>query len=585
MGLFNKKAKNYYIKYFPGGGSHGITSTYVDELIEDFTGLPLHKTFNMFAGSSIGSINASALNTPENTTRSAENAKYNSRSFRYALMRVMDRALPYKSFFYPRQILIGVPNLLYQGFAESQRFLSRETDKVLNRSLQYLQKQKFWPFERKIGYIRPFSRLHDKLAKPINDFMIRVFEPVVKSTFYDIDGLHKEMEKELESIDTQQAPKLQDTLISHHSIAFNVTRNQPAYFVHIKDPETNETLHISDEELPLHDMCCRSSAAQTIFQHFKDENGEYYADSADTDTVKTSATTVRRTFGSEYQPVAISIGTGYKTRGFKFDLHSVFYTILGQLLHIRPFATAHNVGKEMKDLALEIGKENIFEINRSREAEVQAQKYDEIKKNGQLRPLLRIFGAEAIRESYHNEVENCPDSLFLIDSREKSFRVLNRFGYAMAWEHALEIAELSKDLLHNAAAYGHITKSEAESRIQAISALFNDNALIEINAIKDMRQNAANDEFSRIKTEKTVSGNFKAYKEEMYKKWPFLQDLKKLFKETATKPEDYEKTPFVPLRFGSALSLPGDPESRQKSSEISNARTDISDSAPSHRVA
>lgn len=583
------------MRYFQGGGNYGIIPTYVDELIEDLTQLPLHESFNMFAGSSIGSQHASALNMPK--TKGSREAKMTARGFRYTLMEVSRQIFPHKSHYYLRQAAAEIPKLIHEFFVKAEELGAEKLDKTLNRninrirrvgkrSIDSIQKLSLKPLtddgynsessdDLKRSYpvaIHPFRSFYKRVLLPLNNLIDRGLEYLLEKSRYDIDDLHHILKVRFSDPVTGEEPTLEDSLISQHVTSYNFTVDEPAYFFHYRDPVNLKSKHVSDPGLRVSDMLCRSSAAQTVFQPFKGDNGDIYFDIAHFDNASSATSDLQGHLPARYRPKIVIAGTG--ARDYNMDASD-----LRNMLFIRQLAgpmgaallgipQKHIMRKEMKDLARDIGEENIVNINRSLSSDEHIAKYERLREKGAFRTLVSIFGSHAIRESVKNELENIPD-FAMFDSRDRQLRTMNKFGFATAWENAVEIVKISRELVENAEYHKRISPEEARQRLEAIDSLFEDD--------NQERPSKAGKKIAANQNTSPRPEEIRVFREEMYRKWPFLEDLKTYFNATGTSLNDYDKTPFVPLRFGEALSDPKEleqkpsPEDQRKDPDMPRA--------------
>ena len=560
------------MRYFQGGGNYDIAPTYVDELLEDLTQLPLHKSFNMFAGSSVGSQHAAALSMPQ--SKGSQEARTDARGFRYFLMDVSRDVFPHKSAYYIRQAAVEIPKLMFEFFAKAAELSAHNLDKMINKNLGRLKKGTSQTLlaVRKLSLdpfrdekeddtstlkgtypviIKPFGFVHDNVVEPFNGLVDKGLEYLLEKSRYDIQVLRRKLKRRFSDSETGEEPTLKDSLISLHVTSYNYTLDEPAYFFHYRDPVTLKSKHVSDPDLSVSDMLCRSSAAQTVFQPFRGDNGNIYFDIAHFDTAASAHSDLKGHIDSKTKPTIVVVGQGIRENNVRgADMRNML--LIRQLSG--PMGAAligipqrHIRKKEMKDLAREVGQDNIIEINRSLSLEENGKKYKDIWQSGDIRTLVKLFGKQAIRQSAQNEADNIPDFPFF-DSRDEKLRILNRFGFAMAWENAVQIVKLSRDLIQNAKTNKQITAQEAEIRLAAIESLFHEN-------MTDIVE-PANSNKPQTETEIKRQADIDAFRRKMYEKWPFLEDLKTYFHAMGTCIDDYDTTPFVPLRFGTALSDP-----------------------------
>ncbi len=548
------RQKTYYVFYIPGGGIYGVIPTYPMEFIEDLTGLKVSQLFNMASGSSVGSLEATALNIPKHP--GGTEPRYSARDMRENLMIDVLDIFPPKAFYYGRQMVAELVKLTHEFFTGLFEIAAERCDSGINYGLNSAHSliSRLNPYKaggnqdgRAAFFepynVKPFAAVYKHTFGRWNDFVDGLIEKLLEACRYDIRVLEQKLHNRFAYPDGT-LPKLDETLISHHVTSTDITTGDPAYFLHVRDPKTGESVHVSDENLESDDMVCRSTAAQTVFQPYKARNGHHYIDIAHFDTARSALSDIERFVGKGYKIKLVIFGTGNEEK--KIDTHQLRNMLfLRQLIgrmgaHLLGIPQNHIRKKELKDLERSLGKENIIYIDRHRARELLEAKYSLKSGNGSgIKEAINLFGKVAVARTRMMELNDIPKSAFF-DVTKEHVDLVNKFGYATVWENAVPLIELSKDLVRNAVTHGRITKQDGDERIRFIDSLtdvpddldaaFHDAATLEDESKDDNRRR------------------------EIYRKWPFLKDLQTVFSEAQKGADGKPLTTFTPLKYGGAMT-------------------------------
>lgn len=469
MALRNKtddKTQKYYVLHIPGGGLWGILPIVTLKFLETMTQLPLSKQFNMSSGSSTGSIPLTALNVPR--SENSDEARYSASDMLDFYKKIGPRIFPARRGYYVRQMVMDLTKLGHDFFTAISILTSSRLDQLINFSIN---KPALWvhgKLDRKMPYdpvdTRAFRSLHKWIFTPVNNKIKAGIDYLIEQSRYDIAVLARILDATMRYEDTDERVKFGNTLISHHVTAHNLTRDEPAIFFHFKDPNTKKTDFLSDAEMDLDQMVLGSCAAQTIFKSPTLRNGETYVDIADFDTMRTPISSIDRHADKKLDIKLVTIGTGVNDRQIDVDsmngmlfLQQMMADLGGYLFGIRK-----RYINKMADMDLEyrLGAENITRINIPAIQESLRPDYLEDPRTPEI--------AKAMGVDLNDLITTSLPSSDLFDSRPENIKNLESLGWIMAFKNLDTLMPLCCDLVENAVDMGHITRDQADERLQLI---------------------------------------------------------------------------------------------------------------------
>lgn len=464
------KQRPYYVLYIPGGVLWGIMPLVMSRFLEDITQLPLSKQFNMFAGSSTGSIILGGLNLPKQT--GSTEPKYSAADVLDFYKTIGPHIFPRRKAYYERQLVMDVFKLTHELLRETLDVFADKLDDainfVINRAGARLHEMSGKKGVYKSGDWQIFRTVNKRLITPVNKRIGKGIDYLLAASRYDIGVLRRALDATFRHGDSKERVKLPETLISHHVTAMNVTRNDPAIFFHYKNPETGETEYVSDPDFDLDDLSTASSAAPTIFEVHQARNGDHYTDIAFFDTPQTCINSLHGQTKEKLNIRLVMLGTGKVDQEIDVKrLNSMLFLqqLIGRLgRHLLGLPQRFIMKRDLLSLKQSLGAENVIEID------YQVNHYDLHKKHANDPRVQRIAGhlglnlndrdhmAEIARLENHN----------LFDSSPEAISTLINTGWDMVWENLDTILPLARDLVRNSQGMGHISAEEADSRINLI---------------------------------------------------------------------------------------------------------------------
>ncbi|MBI2233737.1 MAG: phospholipase, partial [Micavibrio aeruginosavorus] len=306
------------------------------------------------------------------------------------------------------------------------------------------------------------------MITPINKRIGKSIDFLLAASRYDIGVLRRALDATFRHSDTKERIKLQETLISHHVTAMNVTRNDPAIFFHYKNPETGKTEHVSDPDFDLDDLSTASSAAPTIFEVHQARNGDHYTDIAFFDTPQTCINSLHGQTNEKLDIRLVMLGTGKVDQEIDVKrLNSMLFLqqLIGRLgRHLLGLPQRFIMKRDLISLKQSLGAENVIEID------YQVNRFDLHKKHEKdprVQRLASHLGINLHDRDYIAEIARL-ETHNLFDSSPEAIETLVKTGWDMVWDNLDTILPLAKDLVRNSQSMGHISTEEADSRISLI---------------------------------------------------------------------------------------------------------------------
>lgn len=527
--------KDYFILYIAGGGLYGIGQTQAIEFLEDLTGLKTTDTFNKVSGDSNGAILASGLTTPKDKKSLMPLSR--PQDIRYFYFKEAPKIFPFKLGFYARQFFLDLLKLGIDGIDAGLLFLAKKQDYILNQIANFLKRKRLQVLNgiKKNGqtpeyfdrYNIRFSEISYRLTLGrVVGFCDQVIEKLLECGLYDIEILRDILNKHFRHSNGSE-PKLSDSLTSLFISALNLNTGEPAHFHHHRHPRTGESQFVSDD-VSISEIICRSAAAPTVFPSYKG-----YVDIAPFKTPLDAMLAAKRQLGWRYNIKLVVINTNRDDKTFDpramknlLFLRQIMQGLNGILLGAPQMMIKSSEWRRIRE---EFGDHNITIIDRS-EDEIRTRK--RYSKSG-IAGAIQYWGLERVKESKRIEIEDLPRAPFF-DSRPRTLKKLNRFGFATVWENATTLIELAKDLIDNAASHGKIPTETALERKNFIDSLF-------------APERSPLQEVAKISVNQAALQR----RDELHKKWPFLKSLRQLFNDPAAlNPDGTLKTTFTPLEYG-----------------------------------
>jgi hypothetical protein len=461
-----EQTQKYYVLHIPGGGLWGILPIVTLKFLETMTQLPLSKQFNMTSGSSTGSIPLTALNVPR--SKRSNEPRYSAADMLDFYKKIGPRIFPARRGYYVRQMVMDLTKLGHDFFTAIALLTSSRLDHLVNFSIN---KPAHWIHKslgRKMPYepvdTRMFRSMHKWIFTPINNKIKSAIDSLIDRSRYDISVLGRILDATMRYEDNDERVTFDNTLISHHVTSHNLTRDEPAIFFHFKDPATRATEYLSNAEMDLDQIVLGSCAAQTIFKSPTLRNGETYVDIADFDTMRTPISSIDRHADKKLDIKLVTIGTGGQDRQIDVDsmngmlfLQQMMADLGGYLFGIRK-----RYINKMADMDLEyrLGAENITRINITAIQESLRPDYLEDPRMPEI--------AKAMGVDLNDLITTSLPSSDLFDSRPENIKSLESLGWIMAFKNLDTLMPLCCDLVNNAVDMGHISREDADTRIEVI---------------------------------------------------------------------------------------------------------------------
>lgn len=438
---------------------------------EAITRQPISKLFNMISGASGGAANAAIVNTP--VTLGSQIPLYSAIEGETGFSETIRYAIPPRMLYYPRQLLMDLVSMGHEAIRSVLNWGCSKLDYALTIAWNYPSQRlhHFFGMRREYkereSYI--FRGINCIVLWPINKGMGKLIDRMVQRSKYEIAALNDAMKAAL-CIGGHPA-LLKNTIVSHHATAMNVTKDEPAFFAHVKDVDGKE-IYTSDNNLSIADITTASCAAQTIFDDFQFDNGDHYSDMADVDTPLSVMSTLQERLGDKFaRRKLLIITTGEPNKEDLSRMPLMLFlrqmiSTLGSPLMRRRSRYVNKVAMRM--LQQNMGPENVDVISISVTPETARIQYAD---NPKVVRMAKILGFDLLeRDEMTVEERMPPPNIF--DTSPTTIKKLKGWQWDMVWHNADALVNHYKSALKNSARQGRLPMEEAQRTLEDIEWLY-----------------------------------------------------------------------------------------------------------------